>query len=726
MAIATDSYQNIQYSGSTVSQIGLSKTLDNYTWDEIFDYQYCSMCNGLSRIVAPYAANTNIEDYDVTKLGFTVEITDSWDGDADFKAEQTGIYIYPQGLYSKIIWLRGTRTETNTYQLYDSNMSNFKLVTEWDAPNFIFTLPSPISTFGACATSWSDDESTVKTTWDTDIGQGSLAYRYRHDGTYDDISISGNVMPYLLYKHNGHYYCQQLRQTSKFFGATIDKSGSSAKVGANNLIYPVEDTTVNSLSFFGGNVAADGFYYETDRSGTAYNPWKGNYKQVTKKYAYCDLDNDDCMGRFAYAGTGPSQYCGLETYFKTKHASLLFWAGCGVKFYADKLYKPVIEDGFVTDFSDDMTTPSDLDNWSGDSNHSVPVTPPSPPTPVSGDDIDDHEMGAGSGISGMANLWLLTKAQLDDLHGAFNSAPGGFDPLNSLISVMGLGVAPTYLFSDIEVITPINIRKSDGTSWPTGVEGHIVDSQKSAFQFTGITVNRKYNNFLDYSPYAIHEIFIPMCGWLTLPDIAVDRSITVTYLPDVESLKCRAVVSVVDNSGNRCVIGEKDGIMGADVPFTNTGHSLYVGEAIINGMNVAGEVITGAIGAGFTKTNAKGGTYRPYEGFTVGMGGTLPGAIGNAIVSGQTNRTHYMTGNGTRIGFSDGENIQIKSTYHNIDKPANYDHTVGKVCNKTGTLSEFHGFTVCDNPHIHISALEEEKSEIKSLLEQGVILPSGE
>ena len=213
-----------------------------------------------------------------------------------------------------------------------------------------------------------------------------------------------------------------------------------------------------------------------------------------------------------------------------------------------------------------------------------------------------------------------------------------------------------------------------------------------------------------------------MCGWITLPDIAVDRPISVTYIPDIESLKCRAVVSVVDNLGNRCVVGEKDGIMGADVPFTNVGHSLFVGDAIVNGANVAGEAITMAIGAGFTKTGAKGNTFRPYEGFTLGGAGTLPSAIGNALVSGNINRTQFMTGNGTRIGFSDGENIQIKSVYHNVDIPPNYAHTVGLMCNKTGELSEFTGFTICDNPHITFSALEAEKEEIKRLLEEGVIL----
>lgn len=357
---------------------------------------------------------------------------------------------------------------------------------------------------------------------------------------------------------------------------------------------------------------------------------------------------------------------------------------------------------------------------------------PIPPAPEE-DDIDKQDMGVGTNLGGLSGYWLLTKAQLADLHGVLDSAPVGFDPLNSFISLMGLGVDASKVLdaTQFQYVTPINIRMSDGTTWQTHVEAHIISSDEivSAFNSDTFRIQRKYNNFLDYSPYATHELFIPMCGWVTLPDIAVDRDIYVTYIPDIESCKCRAVVSVVSNSegnNNACVIAEKDGIMGSDVPFSNVGHSLYVGDAIINGANVAGEIITGAIGAGFTKSNAKGGTYRPYEGFTVGMGGTLPGAIGNALVSGNINRTHFMTGNGTKTGFSDGESIIVKSVYHIPDMPDNYAHTVGLVCNKTGQLSEFNGFTVCDNPHITFSALEAEKEEIKRLLEEGVILPSGE
>lgn len=529
-------------------------------------------------------------------------------------------------------------------------------------------------------------------------------------GAEDDWTVSA-LQPAFLYKNTNDIVGAQsvaalITQCNWYWG------------GANNV-----QNFLNGWNMFDRNLQ-----YGTDMGGHEYVPWEKpgtdpiRIKEGGSDATFpCYFENDHFL--WAFYGNNPLRlFCG----YNNIEDILLITAFCGLKFvYNNVLYKPLVSGGIVTGYTSDMDRTSEWDEWHDIGDHEIPYLPPSPTPPVPvGDDIDDHRMGAGGSINGMANLWLLTKAQLTSLHNACNSAPAGYDPLTSFISVMALGVIPTRLMHEIQYITPINIRRTNGESWQTGVEGHIVDNSTlvPSFNFPGIYVQRKYNSFLDYSPYAVHEIFLPCCGWLTLPDMCVDRAITVTYIPDINTLKCRAVVSVVDNSGRRCVIGEKDGIMGADIPFTNTGHSLYLGDAIVNSADVAGEIITGAIGAGFTKTNAKGGTYRPYEGFTVGMGGTLPGAIGNAFVSGNVNKTHYAGGNGCSIGFSDGENIQIKSTYHAVDIPSNYAHTVGLMCNKTGKLENFSGFTICENPHITFSALEDEKAEIKRLLEEGVIL----
>lgn len=707
MAITTDSYQNIQYSGSTVSQIGLSKTIDNYTWDEIFDYQYCGMCSSLSRIVAPYAANTNITSYDVTKLGFTVEITDSWDGDADFKAEQTGVYNYPQGLYCKIIWLRGTRSDTATYQIYTSNMNDFKLVTEWDAPNFVFTLPSPVSTFGACATSWSDNENDVKTTWHTDTRYGSLAYRYRHDGTYDDISISGNVMPYMLYKHNGHYYCQQLRQTPRYFGATIDKSSSDAKVGVNNLIYPVEDTTVNALSFFGGNVAADGFYYETDRSGTAYNPWDGNYKQTTKKYAYCNLDNDDCMGRFSYAGTGPSQYCGLDTYFRTKHASLLFWAGCGVKFYADKLYKPIISDGFVTDFTDDMTTASDLDNWSGDTKHTIPDAPPAPTPTANGDELTDMLSRGQFYGSGLTKYYVdVPAATLQKALGDWDNIATGKDVLQNLLSYKIL-CFPSTTFSN-GMTEPFVIA---GTELKDENDQTITAKKLTstgAVNLPNIDITPTFNDFRDFAPYTKIQMFVPLCGWFDLPPWCMGRKISGEMYINPYSGTVRCLVRADGN-----VVAELGGNAAIDLPFNATAVGMKSAAVLSNLIQTAG-----AVGRAVMLPTVN----------------TLAGAGSAALGAVCAMNANYTESKGT---MGDGSNVYgLYHVFIKITRPATVDnsgnslitipsqycHDYGRPCNKQLTLTAGDGYTQVMDANITGAMTDREKQMIIDGFRHGLIL----
>lgn len=763
MAIATDSYQNIQYSGSTVSQIGLSKTLDNYTWDEIFDYQYCSMCSGLSRIVAPYAANTNITSYDDTKLGFTVEITDSWDGDADFKAEQTGVYSYPQGLYSKIIWLRGSRSEAATYQIYTSNMSNFKLVTDWDAPNFIFTLPQPKRTFGVCATDWSDDESTVKTTWDTDTRYGSLAYRYRHDGTYDDISISGNVMPYMLYKHNGHYYCQQLRQTPKYFGATIDKSSSDAKVGVNNLIYPVEDTTVNSLSFFGGNVAADGFYYNTDRTGTGYNPWEGNYKLTSKRYAYCNLDNDDCMGEFSYAGTAPSQYCGLTSYFRTKHASLLFWAGCGVKFYADKLYKPIIENGFVTDFSDDMTTPSDLDNWSGDSNHTVPDAPPSP-GPAPGPYDDDPWSGvsfSGVGVGGagaFAKCYYMTSTELANLRSWMNSnnVPEGFDPMTQII---GLSQVPVSLSGDDN--TTVQFVNSSAVYDPgvtrlvdSGVNTQISMGAPKRYSLGSVDIVRRMQErgepYLDYDCQI--ELYLPLIGMFSLDTQAVmGRTITAEAVLDPIS-GTLAAYAYVSRDGQKLPIAYGSTTIGVDLPISSQQYSVscaalkqanaQLGASILSStLSFIAAATAGGKGSGTGAKTATGSTNGlaaagiREAGADYMKASQAGNVFGDFMQWGRTIR-QLSYGNNTAIAGSFGGSTAqwsypftpyVKIIRPRYEKPLNYAHSQGVPCVQTKKVGNCTGFIQCIGVEVKgiTGATDIELQAIQAALTNGVFAGGG-
>lgn len=723
MAIQTESYIEVRDAQTALQdKIGLSDTLDNYTVDEITAYCYCGADNNFIKYPLKRSdVQAFLSDVDVP---FHIE-TDANNRMVFTEGDRTP-YAGNEDLYGRVVWLQNI-TNISSNVITETNCANYKLVTEmkanhycyeWDAPQ---TISCGASTYGT--TDWSGSDMTTHKVWYS--SGGSLSY-YKDFTGGEIINLSSHkIHPFFICEIGGKMYCLSI-------GFNINHYKSNYNFYTLDPSYPPAEgytyTSWDNSDSFDVTVAAQQSWDNTF-SNTGWNyPYvyprtsPGQYGWATILQGF---DDDNINGFGVVGGTEYNLDMGWEFhyYFKERDDAYKLVSGAGLYFKTDKIYKPIIQNGYVIGYTDELSATSDIDTWEGSTNHNIPPTPPTPPPPE-GDDFDDHIMGAGSQLSGIATMWLLTRAQLIALHESFENAPANFDPLGSFISVMGLGISAFKVIGDSLpwTLNPIKIRMSNGELWTTGAEGHIVDAQVSAFQETGLRIQRKYNNFLDYSPYATHEIFIPMCGWITLPDIAVDRPITVTFIPDIESLKCRAVVSVVDNSGYRCVIGEKEGVMGAEIPFTNTGHSLWVANLVVNSADVAGEMVTGAIGAGFTKTNAQGGKYRPYEGFTIGMAGTLPGAVGNALLSGNINRTHFTTGNGSRVGFGDGENIQIKSTYHRIDKPNNYDHTVGKVCNKTGQLSGFTGFTVCENPHINFSATEREKEEIKQLLEQGVIL----
>lgn len=725
MAITTDSYQNIQYNGSTVSQIGLSKTLDNYTWDEIFNFQYCSMSNRLNRIVTLKTAvnmeNSLVENvvpltinnFTTTSLGYHY---------ADMTADQPGEYIYPDGMYCKILWLQGTRSTSINYGIYNSNKSNFKIVTEWDAPKFIYTLPDPQNTIGDCATSWSDSESDVKTTWSTMAEYGSLSYRYVHDGTHTDISIANDIYPYIMFKYNDHYYLHQLRQSTYQWSGTVDRSDSKSTGG--DWLYSIEDETVYSLAFTGGNVSAAGIYTDSARTTTPQNPYNYRYDSTSATDVYANADNEDCMFKIRYGTTSPSRQLTVTSYFRSKHASLLFWAGCGLKFYADKLYKPVISDGYVTDYTDDMSTPSELDNWSGDSNHTVPDGPPSPAP--SGDDEDNTDAVNTAGApyaKGLVNYYAMTAGSVL------------IDHISEALSTWDLQNTGKDLYKNL---VSCKLIKPPAAIPTTGSEPLTIYGEKPQYQGADITlpvvsgnpdasfgpysISRKFNDFRDYAPYTRVSIYLPYCGWCDLPSHVVGRSVSVKYFTDIIAATVRAVVFCNNN-----IIAEAAGVMGLDIPFTADAVGMKQA-GVLSGLTAyAGGALQTAAGVASIVTT-KGGK---------GIGETLSGV--SKLVSAYTQTAMAFNENTTEISGKNGDGCCLSGATNIIIKiirpkygassdppyvPAGFAHSVGFVSNKQVRVGNVSGLLIADNVDTSgiAGATDAERAEIRRVLETGLIV----
>lgn len=343
------------------------------------------------------------------------------------------------------------------------------------------------------------------------------------------------------------------------------------------------------------------------------------------------------------------------------------------------------------------------------------------PPPVTEDDYIDMGLGVETDGMAMYNMAVLTRDDLIQLIGDFETnADTGLSFLPHVLGLYKLGIESSQLLTT--KTDTINLHKEPGkTAFISTDNYNIVDEQLQVIDCGSITVDREQlltNTYLDFSPYSTYEMFIPGCGWITLPDTVVGRTISVHIVFDLTTCSCKGVVRSEGEllGGSGSTLATVNGIIGSSVPLSINETGLQRG-AIMSG---AVQTVT-ALG-----TSAMG----------IGIGNPYMGMSGIAMAAGSLAETH-IAGNATYTStkggatdysvFGDGYKAVLKITRPKLEIPDNYGHTVGYVVNKYDTLGNYSGFTVCLNPHVTgLTCTSEEKDEIARLLERGVILPSGE
>lgn len=343
------------------------------------------------------------------------------------------------------------------------------------------------------------------------------------------------------------------------------------------------------------------------------------------------------------------------------------------------------------------------------------------PEPVTDDDYIDMGLGVETDGMAMYNMAVVTRDDLIQLITDFETnADTGLSFIPHVLGLYKLGIESSQLLTTKSEQIKLH-KEPNGTSAFTSVENYnIVDEQLQVIDCGSITVDREElltNTFYDYSPYSTYEMFIPGCGWITLPDTIVGRTISVYIVFDLTTCSCKGIVrsegKLIGGSGT--TLATVNGIIGSSVPLSINETGLQRA-AIFNGSTQAAM----ALGTAFLGV----GIGNPYMGASgVAM---AAGALADNHVAGNTTYTNTKGGATDYSIFGDGYKAVLKITRPQVEIPDNYGHTVGFVVNEYGVLSDYHGFTVCINPHIHISATSDEKEEIKRLLESGVILPDGE
>lgn len=439
---------------------------------------------------------------------------------------------------------------------------------------------------------------------------------------------------------------------------------------------------------------------------------------IFASYLECDdsCDSIICVkGQYGHNSNPYITQCEQGKIVKTLHGlhTIESWGGLLFK-DNNVVYKPIIEGGLVVGFTSDMDIPSEWDDMTNVTGNNISPTPPVPPTPSGEDDMESQTLGATGSSGGFTKFFVMSSQNLSDfLTDFYARADSGETLSNNLVCSYILGV-PSSDWCATESI-PITINNSaQGTPFVSAANYSHVIATNNYIVAGNIEVPRKTGTFYDFAPYSTYELFIPCCGWITLPDTVAGRHIYVSIQIDIATCGAKGVVKFDD--GATCAVCS--GVLGSNIPMQ------IIESGLLRGANVqaASSALGGALMAGSGFGNGNVG---------LGLNGisNVVNAFTQSAIAGNTNYTNQKGTSGDITQFAMGHNCYLKITYPPVDEVVNnsmFGHTVGYLCEEVGSLSSFHGFTVCANPHVHINATSTERDEITQLLEQGVILPNGE
>lgn len=740
MAITTDSYYDIIYNEEVVDRIGLSKTLDQYTKAEISQMTYCGAQFNMAKNMSLREQGVGLLGWDLAK---PFDVTDGehiGNGGKYLLGPGVSSYMYPEGLPVSVVWLAfgyGIAPPPWLSTHEPSTLQAVKIVTEWDAPKFEYVITSPVQKGGKGATAWSDDSNDLYALplYSHDGHDNTMRYRINENVTVDVAPNGGPLVPYAFIEANSYFMLFQLSPQNQQWYSRGNGTGAP---------------WVPDAQFTGGGPWIDYDYQVSfGASCNVANIAKSSFAGEAISWPYTWYYSENYMGNdwgaplqcFGYNdlgepievyfngppadGNGDQRCVTVTTYCKNRDQIYTAIACGGLKFVTDKVYKPIIASGWVTGYTDDMNTPSELDEWHGSTIHTVAPTPPAPPVPPTGDE-DNNDPVSTTGApfsSGLCHYYALTAGSVllehvSDALGTWDIENTHKDLYKNLVSCKLVkppaaipttgsapftiyGVKPQYEGADISL--PVVSGNPDASFGP-------------------YTIDRKFGDFRDYAPYTRISIYLPYCGWCDLPSHVVGRQVSVKYFTDIIAATCKAVVFCGNN-----IVAEAAGVIGLDIPFVadNVGAKMQAATA---GMIAA---LGGGIqlGAGIgTMVSTKSGN---------GAKAALSGA--SQYLSGYSQMAMAFNENTIEISGKNGDGCCLSGATNIIIKivrpkkgaytdapytPPGYGHNVGFVSQKQVKVSSVSGLLIADNVDTSgiSGATEAERAEIKRVLETGLIV----
>lgn len=342
------------------------------------------------------------------------------------------------------------------------------------------------------------------------------------------------------------------------------------------------------------------------------------------------------------------------------------------------------------------------------------------------DPIEDGDHSTG--VSELSSSYLINYTQLKLLQENFNDASKWtdisrwfYEPSSAVINILRF----PFDVSKFQPSSQINAQDIAIMGRTLEQDGITINGYKllrnaiTRIPMGSINIQEYYGTFLDYDPYTKISVYLPYFGFF---NISAMNTIGKT-------LKCWYNVSYTDGSAIATL--ESDGVpiyifkgqIGYLVPMCKTDALQKQQDRIMNAIAGSTSILS---------QGASGVASAVSAGATGGSVGASAGISGAGMVQTAMNTASSLVSKTSVIasGTTEGQHSRALTNkpYMIIERPvtsmpSNYGGIRGYQCNLYGKLSEFKGYTVCDNVKLDgIFALDSEKERLKTLLCKGVIL----
>ena len=225
-------------------------------------------------------------------------------------------------------------------------------------------------------------------------------------------------------------------------------------------------------------------------------------------------------------------------------------------------------------------------------------------------------------------------------------------------------------------------------------------------------IERKFKNYLDFSPYTKIEMYLPFAGIITLDtNVVTDKEIRILLAVDFDTGKANYyLVRHEDNQGeyDGDIIQTVECQMGIDIPLGSYNANEQMKNVLMTGISFIGGAVT-----------------------TMATGNPMP--LVSSSINAVSGTFKALQERVTKGGVSSGSN-NLMTPYHpyliitrptyGSNGPDDYVTYKGRPLFKNCKLGDLKGFTVCNDFHLENfgSATENEINSIDALLKEGIII----